>query len=191
MVNELQHQNAEQPSEIPQINPENQLSQPNKSNKKLWIILGIAAVVICIGSMVCVGLVVNTFNKVSEEQGPIESVLDTFMTNMAAKDTESAYALFSPRAQQQTTLDNIEEAITGNNYFLFDGYQSLTGQNLYISTAANTNPDLPQGIVAEVEGIISYDDGFTGQFSAVLEKVDGTWRIYKMNVTVPPNKFQP
>ncbi len=48
---------------------------------------------------------------------------------------------------------------------------------------------MPQGTVAEVQAIIQYSDGFTGDAQAVLEKVNGAWRIFSINVTVPPDKI--
>jgi len=162
-----------------------------KSNKNLWIIVGIVVAVICICSIICLALFGTSFVKVMVERAPVEAVLDTFMKNMEAKDVESAYALFSPRVQRQISQADLKEMIEGNNYVLFEGYQSLSVQNLNLSAAVNTNPDQPQGTVANVNGEISYSGGFTGSFDAVLEKVDGNWMLYFINVTVPPNKIQP
>ena len=162
-----------------------------KSNKNLWIIVGIVVAVICICSIICLALFGTSFVKVMVERAPVEAVLDTFMKNMEAKDVESAYALFSSRVQRQISQADLKEMIEGNNYVLFEGYQSLSVQNLNLSAAVNTNPDQPQGTVANVNGEISYSGGFTGSFDAVLEKVDGNWMLYFINVTVPPNKIQP
>jgi len=163
---------------------------PKKSNKNLWIIAGIVAV-LCLCSILCLALVGTGIGKVMIERAPVEAVLDTFMKNMEAKDVESAYALFSPRSQRQTPINDVEELTQDNNYKVFEGYESLSIQNLNLTAAANTNPDMPQGTVANVTAIVSYTDGFTGNLTAVLEKVDGEWRIYNFHVNVPPDKFQP
>lgn len=165
--------------------------KPQKSNRNLWIASGIAVAVICLCSILCIALTATGIGKIIVEKAPIESVLDAFMKDMAAKDIESAYDHFSPRTQRQMAVTELEKMIQGNNYILFKGYESLSVQNLNLTAAVNTNPDLPQGTVANVEGTISYEGGFTGQFNAVLEKVDGLWKIYNINVTVPPDKFQP
>ncbi len=81
--------------------------------------------------------------------------------------------------------------IEGNNFVLFEGYQSVEVLNLNVSQAFNTNQNLPQGTVAKVDGTISYDGGFIGQFNAVLEKEGDVWRLHNINITVPPNKFSP
>jgi hypothetical protein len=125
------------------------------------------------------------------ERAPVEAVLDSFMKYMEANDVESAYALFSPRVQRQIPIDDVQEMIKGNNYVLFEGYQSISVQNIKLTAAVNTNPDLPQGTVANVKGFIEYSDGFTGNFTATLEKVDGLWMIHRIDINVPPNKFQP
>ncbi len=164
---------------------------PKKSNKNLWIIAGITLAFICICSIICLVLFGTSVGKVMVERAPVEAVLDTFMKDMEAKDVESAYSLFSPRVQRQIPIDDVQEMIEGNNYVLFEGYQSLSVQNLNLTAAVNTNPDLPQGTVANVNGFIQYSDGVTGNFTATLEKVDGKWMIHFINIVVPPDKFQP
>jgi hypothetical protein len=128
--------------------------------------------------------------KVYTEKAPVESVLDAYMRHMANKDADSAYALFSPRAQRQIPISEVQEMLEGNNYFLFEGYQSLSMTNLNISAAANTNPDLPQGTVAEVTGVITYEGDIQGSFNGVLEKVGDEWMIDGIYVTVPPSKIK-
>src|SRR5689334_21696966 len=77
---------------------------PTKSREYLWIILGTAAL-ICICSVICLALFGTGVGKIMVERAPIETVLDTFMKDMKAKDIESAYALFSPRVQKQVSMD--------------------------------------------------------------------------------------
>ena len=80
--------------------------------------------------------------------------------------------------------------LEGNNYFLFEGYQSLEVGNLNISATANANPDLPQGTVATVTGAITFEGDIQGTFNGVLEKVDDQWMIDSIYVTVRPNKIK-
>jgi hypothetical protein len=79
--------------------------------------------------------------------------------------------------------------LTGNNYVLFEGYESMMLTNLNLNAAFNTNPDLPQGTVAKAAGIVTYEGGIKGQVTATLEEEDGTWRLHQINVTVPPSKL--
>jgi hypothetical protein len=191
MTDELQKPMPESQPENPPAVTGAVAPQLRKTNKKLWAILGIAFGVICLCSILCITLIATGTGKVMVEKAPIESVLDAFMKDMEAKDIESAYALFSPRAQRQVPMADLEKMIQGNNYILVEGYQSLSVRNINLTAAINANPDVPQGTVANVSGIISYDGGFTGQFTAILEKVDGVWKLDGINVTVPPDKFQP
>lgn len=165
-------------------------AQPRKPNKTIWIVVGIALVMLCFCSIAGVAVFGASLYKVSIERAPVESVLDDYMRYMADKDAESAYALFSPRAQRQIPILKIQDMLEGNNYIVFEGYQSLSVSNLNISAAANTNPDLPQGTVAQVTGIVGYEGGFQGSFHGTLEKVDGKWMIDGIFVTVPPDKIQ-
>jgi hypothetical protein len=112
------------------------------------------------------------------------------MKNMEAKDVESAFALFSPRAQRQMSITDLEELTEGNNYRLFEGYESMSLQDFELLAAADTDPDMPQGTIANVTAIAFYADGFTGDLTAVLEKVDGKWRVFSFQVNVPADKFQ-
>jgi hypothetical protein len=192
----IMNEELQQALEPKDVLPEPQAStplpvQPQRSNKIIWKIVGIAIAVLCLCSIACLALFLTSINKANNEKPPVESVLDAFMHDMEAKDAESAYALFSPRVQRQIPIDDLQNMMEGNNYILFDGYLSLSVQNLNLIAAANTNPDLPQGTVASVNGLIQYLGGFTGNFTATLEKVDGEWMIDQINITVPPDKFQP
>jgi hypothetical protein len=175
----------------PESNPTTPTTpQTQKSNRNIWIIAGIAAGIICLCSIACVALFGATIFKVFTEREPVGSVLDAYMRYMADKDAESAYALFSPRAQRQIPFSKVEEMLEGNNYFLFEGYQSLEVGNLNISATANANPDLPQGTVANVTGTITFEGDIQGTFNGVLEKVDDEWMIDSIYVSVPPNKIK-
>jgi hypothetical protein len=164
--------------------------QPEKPKRNLKLIFGIIAVVLC-SCLTIGGVTIATgLNRVSSEKAPIEAVLDDFMQEMLAEDVDAAYALYSPRAQRQFPKTNLENLLEGNNYVLIEGYQSLTIGNLNIKAVVNTDPDVPQGTVAEVTGVISYENNFSGRFEAILEKVDGDWFLDGINITVPPDKLQ-
>ena len=141
-------------------------------------------------SVVCIVLAALGLNKINSEQAPVISVLDSYMKFMVEKDFESAYALFSPRAQRKFPLSKLEEMLEGNNYIIFDGYKSLELNNLNVSADLNTNPDLPQGTVARVTGTLTYEEGIQGSFESILEKVDGNWQLDGMFITVPPSKIK-
>lgn len=152
--------------------------------------MGIAALIgfsclIIGGVVVAIGL-----GKVESEKAPVEAVLDDFMRDMLDEDVDAALALFSPRAQRQFSKSDMESLLEGNNYVLFEGYQSLTIGRINVKAVANTNPDVPQGTVAEVSGTVAYEDGISGQFVATLEKVGGEWFLFFINITVPPDKLE-
>lgn len=155
-----------------------------------WIV-GAICVGLCLCLGLCGGLVVNGVIQTNAERDKVELVVDQFMDAMAAQDSAAAYALFSPRAQRQTTLAALEKMSAGKNYVLFEGYRSVTVESLNMSAAFNTNPDLPQGTVAKVTGTIKYQGNFTGRFEAVLEQTPQGWSLHSINVTVPPDKFNP
>jgi hypothetical protein len=179
----------ETPPVIPGAIP-SQAVEPKKSNKKLWIIMGIVLGVLaccCLIAVVATGMGVISSAR---EKYPVEKVLDSYMYAMKIKNAERAYEMFSPRAQRQIPISKIQELFEGNNYVLFDGYQSLSVKTIKIAATVNTNPDLPQGTVATVTGTIAYQDGIEGTFNGTLEKVEDTWRIDGIYVHVPPSKFK-
>jgi len=145
--------------------------------------------------MLCIVLVVfvigRTLLSVSTEQTAITPVIDRFMHAMTQHDSQTAYRLFSSRAQRQTPLADLAKLTNEPNYVLFDGYQSVTIDTANLTSAINTNPDVPQGSVASVNGTVNYTGGVTGSFRATLEKEDGDWRLFFINVTVPPSKMTP
>lgn len=173
--------------------PQPQISVPqivqSKKHKNL-IIAGVSILILCLCSIACVALIGFGLYRMNSEKEPVESVLNDYMRHMVNKDVEKAYELFSPRAKRQIPISKIQEMLTGNNYFLFIGYQSLSVSNIKVSAVANTNPDVPQGIVANVNGVINYDGSIQGSFSGTLEKVDNQWMIDAIYITVPPDKIK-
>lgn len=189
MTDELQQASSQQKvSHEPQVFVP--LPKPPKLKKSIRGIFGVAVGVLCLGSIACLAILGILMNKVNTEKAPIELVVNDFMRYMADRDVESAYTLFSPRAQQQIPRSKIQEMLEGNNYLLFEGYQSLSVSNISISFVVNTNPDVPQGTVAKVTGIINFEGGIQGSFDGTLEEVDGTWMIDGIYVTVPPDKIK-
>ena len=166
-----------------------------KSHKTFWIVAGSIVSVLCLCALAVLAVTVPTLIKsviaVMQERAPVTAVLDSFMQKMTARDTRGAYALFSPRAQRQVPVSTVEKLDQGNNYVLFEGYQSLTVDNLTLTAALNTNPDVPQGTLANVSATVTYEGGFKGKLTGTLEKVNGVWMIDRVYVTVPPDKLQP
>jgi len=163
----------------------------NTSNRKVFIIGGVLLVFMCL----CVGVtglaigagMVEAFTETPK----VEIVIDAYMIAMADQDAGKVYTLMSTRAKRHVSLADIEQLLVGNNYMVFEGYRSLAVTDFTINLTSDPDPDIPQGEVAEVQGMISYDGGFTGDFYAVLEKEGDEWRLHGINVNVPPDKFSP
>jgi hypothetical protein len=162
-----------------------------KSNRNLFLIIGGVLLLFCVCAGACLAVGGAGAFQVYKEKAPVGRVLDSFMRAMVDKDADKALSLFSSRAQKQMSKSDLEKMWEGNNYVLFEGYQSLEIGNLNISKDFNTNQNLPQGTVAKVDGTVSYQGSFTGHFDAVLEKEGDTWRLFHINVVVPPDKVKP
>jgi hypothetical protein len=168
-------------------------SPPQRSRKALIIAIVTLVVLSCVCLGICVaaggwGIITGTLTMAREKDN-VTAVLDDLFQAMAHEDAEAAYALFSTRSQRTTSLADVEKLLQGNNLVLFDGYLDLTLTNLSIKKAINTNPDLPQGTIAEVSAAVLYKGGFTGQLTSVLEQEDDGWMVFSFRITVPPDKF--
>ena len=161
---------------------------PRRSKKLLWLLLALC-LLCCLSMLLCIGIGGAGFAQILVEKAPIAKVLDAFMQDMLARDVEAAYALFSLRSQRLTPRADLEDMLQGNNYLLFEGYRSLSVDQINLTASLTTNPDAPQGNVAHVSGTVTYRNGFTGSFTAVLEKVEGVWMLYRIDILVPPDKF--
>jgi len=193
MTDELQ-QPSQQQGELEYSSSQTQspASPHKKSNKIIWII-GIIAVVasICLCSVVCIIIAsVSSMENMFQDNAPIENVLDLYMRFMEDKDAENAYALFSPQVQEQMPILKVQDTFEGNNYFLFEGYQRLSVRNFNFSSSLITTPGMSQRQIAKVNGVIDYEHDFQGTFNATLEKINDTWMIYSIFVTVPPDKIK-
>ena len=139
--------------------------------------------------IVFIGLGVTGVRKAMEQKEPIESVLNSFMLTMLDRETKKAYDMFSPRGQQHIELADIYNLVTGNNYVLFDGYESISINHIEIKLNQSFNNTAPQGTVGIVAGIIQYDNNISGDFDAILEKINGEWMLFNIEINVPPEKF--
>ena len=154
--------------------------------------------VLCCFSIICLAIVEplifgagmdaieNISTNIETETAPIESVLDSYMKYMLEKDTENAYALFSPRAQRQIKISKLQELLD-NNYVLFENYESLKVYSFRTGVHVNINPDAPQGVIASATGLITYQDNIQRTFQCTLEKVDEKWKIDAVYITLEPN----
>lgn len=175
------------------------MAQPAASGSPgLWIwqaatvLLSLPAAVGCLLTVAlaaCAALTVMAVVATQEQVGQAEPVIDEFMTAMAARDVDSAYALLSTRSRRSASPQDLESLLAGSNFGRFEGYQrigELVGIVAYIS---NTDELAPQGWVAQISGSVYYADGTIGNFDATLEREGDTWWLYGIYVFVPQEKL--
>jgi hypothetical protein len=153
------------------------------------VVLAIAGIAILVPCVCCGGIVALMGRGIyvaATERGNVQQVVSDYMENMKSQDEEATLALFSARARRQMPPRQIAEAQNGPLYYLFADYQQATVTKIFVSTAYNTNPDHPQGTIANVEGTVSYGDGRAGTFRGVLEREHNQWRIHVVHVNAPP-----
>lgn len=163
-----------------------------RRRRKTIIVVAIAA---ALGLCLCVCVVAGGWSMLTGiirgalERDDVTAVIDEFMREMEEEDAAAAYALFSTRAQAQMPQSGLEEQLEGSNSVLWEGYESAELTQFAINMAFSTNPDAPQGTVAQVSGTVTYQEGVRGSFTAVLEEEGEEWRLHSINVTVPPSKI--
>jgi hypothetical protein len=147
-------------------------------------------VALCICTIVGITLLGKTAIGFRDDHAEVQEVIDSFMNLMADKNVDKAFDLFSSRAQKNVSVSNLEEMIEGSNFALLDGYEHIEITNFNLRKAFNSNPNMPQGTVAEVNGLVYYEGEITGSFEAILEKENDEWRLHFINITAPPEKFE-
>jgi hypothetical protein len=181
----------------PQIPPEVPPDQPAPAKKPYrWVItvLVILLALTCLCAGVAAVLVIKSISQMPADMRSVESLIDKFMVAGTQQDSQAAFALFSGRGQQQMPLSEIEKLFQNDNRALFSGYQSLTttSYNFHTGPGADQDSDqpLPAGTFAVLRGTLNYQGGVTGTFNAVLEQVGSDWKLYHIDIGVPPSKFR-
>ena len=106
-------------------------------------------------------------------------VVSQFMTAMLNRDVTAAVALFP--AGSEAEIQPQLEVMLADQYYLFDGYQSITVTSLNTSLAEGQS-------TTELEGQVTYTGEITGTFQASLFKEGETWKLTNINLNVPEEK---
>ena len=171
---------------VPAITP------PGRKKSRAWVIIVVVVAAACLLCAVVGGLVFGKSIITSiTEKDDIAQVCDRFMHAMLDRDVDSAYALFSTRARRQVPITELQALVQDNLYLLFAGYEGLEITDIRVSDRVDANPDVPQGWVAEVDGVIHYDSGPDSTFNAVLEKENDAWMLAGFYITPVPERLGP
>lgn len=167
-------------------------SSPTKPRSNfLWLIgASLGAGVVCVGMVICVVAIAVFFSGFASEQKQVAEVVDQLMLAMTRRDVGGAMALFLEHPQKAKIRASLEDLLTGANFVIFDGYQTIEVLDCTIGLQSASSPDEPQGLVANVNGAVTYADGYMGDFEAVLVKENGEWKMYAINVNVSPDKLE-
>jgi hypothetical protein len=116
-------------------------------------------------------------------------VMNSFMTSMQRDDFNGAHDLFSKKGQEVSTIEQLEGMKKGANAAIFDHYQGVNIDFIGNTSSINTDPYL-SGKFVVLKGTVLYSDGYVGQLSARLHFEAGEWKIYGVNITIPPEKIE-
>jgi hypothetical protein len=181
----------------PQVSSEFTPVQPAPAKKSYrWVIILMVTILglTCLCAGVAGLLVIKNISQMPADMRPVESLVDQFMVAGTHQDSKAAFSLFSTRGQQRMPLSQIERLFQNDNRALFTGYQGLTTTSYTNQSSPDADQDsdlgLPGGTFAVLRGTLHYEGGITGSFDAVLEQVGSDWKLYQMDIGVPPSKFR-
>jgi hypothetical protein len=159
-----------------------------KTTCLLWGIIVGGIFGVCALSVLCVSTIWGGSSSLLENTTATRIVIDEFMQAMEARDPERAHQLFTRQVQIDVPLSEIANLLSENNYLIFENYERVEILGINVQSGFNSNPNIP-GTTAQVEGSVYYTDGFVGSFTSTLGLEDGNWRLVRIDVNVPPDKF--
>lgn len=170
------------PSPNPFQPPEGKPPSPTRSIL-WWLAGGVLVAFFCCGGL-CVIPIGRAVYQAATERDDVEQLLTAFLADLEAKDFEACLAHFSARSIRVASLstEKMEQLASDP---AFRGARTAHITTINVTYAFNSNPDLPQGTVANVSGTATYEDGSTATLQATLEKEDQTWRIHKLVLNRP------
>jgi hypothetical protein len=122
----------------------------------------------------------GVYQAVSQRDN-VEQVIDASLADIAGHRPDEALARASKRAIEHELITREKLQELGDNP-AFQGYKSVTVTNINVSATYNSDTKVPQGTVAKVSGTVEYDDGGQGTFQATLERENGEWRLFSLEV---------
>ncbi len=164
-----------------------QTAMPPRANdgpSRFLILLFVGLGVLLLIVLAC-GALIYPFHSSSESIARAKDKVDMFMQAMASQDIAAAYALLSPKAQEQISIEALEAWASPPNDVLFQGYQRLE----LVQGEVGYHVGKLTGKAVSLRAVVYYDDGTQGNLTAVLQWVDDDWAIYSVYVVVPPEKF--
>ena len=134
--------------------------------------MGKAAKLFIVLSLIIVGLLASSCGAIPGAK-ECDAVVNSFMTSVAAKDVDSAYACICSGA---ATLEGMESFIQ-NRYDLFQGFQEVKMRGIDVHYSET------EGDTAEYQGEAQYSRDFTTWVEAELIKEGDEWKIWGIMIT--------
>jgi len=151
------------------------------SRKRLVLLGGLLVLGILISIPIC-QFMFGFFGSFPEEMKNTSQVIDEYLSAMAQKDAQRAYKVVYVNGNESIALADLEGLVNGNNYFVFEDYREHSFTGFEMTQVGSVK-------YAEISGDVTYETNFVGQFSAVLVKENGVWKIQGIQVVAPAEKF--
>jgi hypothetical protein len=166
-------------------------SAQRKSYRGLILLAALLILAACASGVAALALLVKNLGQIPAGMTASQKVIDQFMQAGVARDVNAAYALFSKNGQGASERSKIEQIFGARNRTLFAGYQTVEINSFRFHTDLDFNLEgsIPEGTVANVAGILHYQDGRTRRIDAILEQQGGEWKIYDFDINLDPDQY--
>jgi hypothetical protein len=176
---------------------ENGLGNNNRQAKR-YILIFVSvplAIFLCYCSITALGYrhrLANIIRQQTQDTPDAIPILDAFMKRMEEKDPEAALELWSTCGRGYISLAVLENLQKGDNYALFEGYESIELTKFITIDRISSSLEISQSTIAEVEGTVTYEgfDEFGFFTGALIEVENDVWRICQFHINVPPSKLK-
>ncbi len=169
--------------------------QPKKRwsvNKKQLVFIFVAI----FGLLACVGIigVFRFMGILSESQVSVDTEIkprmEQFISYLEQRDISRAYNMFSDVTKDRVPIAKLKELTNGANFATVDQFESLDVRKWTITKRNSVGGELPAGTYIQMTGVITYTNNFNANYTALMRKEEGEWRIINFNIVAPPKKIE-
>lgn len=117
-----------------------------------------------------------------------EKIVELAFRRLTTRNAEGAYRLFTDRAKQNLSLDDLKGLVSDDEAFVPFSYY-IQGSSTTTSCRIYRDPSVPGVDLLELKGVIIYQNGMSGTYTAVLEQQEPVgWMLDRLDVQPDPKK---
>jgi hypothetical protein len=186
----MTEKNLQYQSNMPPPIPWLPVKKTRKKPTTTVIVIAIFVAIMVFGTLLIVGAGIYGVKKIVSAREDTKTTLDAFMKEMDSKNPEKAFWLLSPGGRKYLNSLDLRYYVEHEYYVLYQGYKGIQYTGFRFDAMPNSDNNYPHGIYVIANGIFSYKDGSSRDFTVVFEKVDGKWMIYYLDIPFADGEYQ-